>query len=93
MNTGIRIAGRYFIIFCLPNQIGKPRLGVTVSKKVSRLAVQRNRVKRMIRESFRLSQFSIPFMDIVVIAKPQCAMQESAELRQDLNKLWLKLGV
>ena len=59
-----------FTLYIAPNQMDKTRLGLTVSKKVGK-SVNRNRVKRLIRESFRLSQEKIlPGYDIIVVAKP-----------------------
>jgi ribonuclease P protein component len=42
--------------FVIPNHSSHHRLGITASRKVSRSAVGRNRVKRLLRESFRLSE-------------------------------------
>lgn len=49
---GARIPGRHFILFILPNDLGRSRLGVTLSRKVGN-AVARNRARRRLREIFR----------------------------------------
>lgn len=75
-----------------PNELGHPRIGVTVSKKRARRAVDRNRIKRQIRETFRLRQHKIPAFDIVIIAKQGIVEQDNAALRDTLNYLWRKLA-
>ena len=52
-----------------PNNLDHARIGVTLSKKRAKRAVDRNRIKRKIRENFRLKQHKIPAFDIIVIAK------------------------
>jgi ribonuclease P protein component len=66
---GIRSHSEHFTIVVCKNEMGISRLGITVSKKVGS-AVQRNRIRRLIREFFRLnrSRLSTP-QDIVIIAK------------------------
>ncbi|WP_173920283.1 ribonuclease P protein component [Pseudidiomarina piscicola] len=71
-----------------PNSLGHPRLGVTISKKRAKLAVDRNRIKRKIRENFRLKQHKIPAFDIVVIAKSGIVDLDSDVLQQRLDYLW-----
>ena len=52
---GRRFDGRLVTTFVLPNQLEQHRLGITASRKMSRLAVKRNRAKRLLREAFRLN--------------------------------------
>ncbi|EAR20780.1 Ribonuclease P protein component, partial [Nitrococcus mobilis Nb-231] len=51
-----RVADCYFTVLVIRNDHDRARLGVTVSKKTAPLAVVRNRIKRRIREAFRLHQ-------------------------------------
>jgi ribonuclease P protein component len=68
--AGRRLHGPHFSIILSRNETGKRRLGVTVSRRVGG-SVERNRVKRRIREFFRLNKEAFPQgHDAVVIAKP-----------------------
>jgi ribonuclease P protein component len=62
----------YVLVMARPNEAGFPRLGMIVAKRLLKRAVDRNRVKRCVRESFRLVLPDLPACDFVVrlIAKP-----------------------
>lgn len=83
-----------FSLYYYPNQCGHPRIGLAVSKKNVRKAVDRNQIKRVIRESFR-QQSSLPAVDIVVIAKRGCSIKNTTsnkvQLREALEIAWKKV--
>lgn len=62
------------------------RLGITVSKRVSKRAVDRNRIKRVVRDSFRRHCRQLPAGDYVIVAKPVKLPGDGLE--QELLVLW-----
>ena len=82
---------RYFTVLYLPNGLGHARLGLAISRKAARSAVVRNRIKRMIRERFRLNQHCLSPLDIVVIARPQLAGEDPAALCHSIERHWRRL--
>ena len=72
----------------LPAEADQARLGVTVSKRVDKHAVGRNRIRRQIKESFRLLRQSLPPGDYVVLAKPEAAKADNGALRAELLSLF-----
>ena len=84
---GNRVDSEYFVILYCQNDVGKLRLGVTVSKRVGR-AVIRNRVKRLVREHFRLHKglFSDSY-DVNVIAKSSVSDLRSRQIRGALEAI------
>lgn len=73
------------------NETTSPRLGITVPKKKVKLAVHRNRVKRCIRESFRLNAHQLPNVDIIVVAKQGIGQLDNASIHEQMHKLWGRL--
>lgn len=70
------------------NKLGHPRMGLTVAKKHVKHAHERNRIKRLTRESFRQRQHELPAMDFVVVAKKGIADLDNYALIETLEKLW-----
>lgn len=73
------------------NQLSSARLGLAIAKKNIKLAVGRNRIKRLTRESFRLHQSLLPALDIVVMTKPQSAQVPDKVLFDSLSSHWKRL--
>ncbi|MFT4925186.1 MAG: ribonuclease P protein component [Phenylobacterium sp.] len=80
-----------FTFLAKPNDLGKPRLGLTIAKKRVKHAHARNRIKRLTRESFRLGQHDLPAIDVIVMAKNGTDKLSNEELTVQLQKLWQKL--
>src|SRR5918993_5272058 len=58
------------LVYALPNDLGHPRIGLSVSRKVG-TAVRRNRIRRLLREAFRLMQHDFPRgYDLVLVVRP-----------------------
>ena len=77
-----------------PEQMGlqlSPRLGLAISKKNAKRAVDRNRIKRLIRESFRQNREKLPGIDLVVMAKPITKNAENQQIFQSLEQHWKRL--
>jgi ribonuclease P protein component len=74
------------------NQLEYPRLGLIVSKKCARRAVQRNRIKRQIRESFRLRRATLGNVDIVIMARAAVSAMPNRDIRSLLIKHWTEIG-
>ena len=87
----IRSSDRMLTILAAPNDLGYPRLGLAIAKKHAKRAVDRNRIKRIIRESFRHNQDNLPAIDLVVMAKPQTKSAMNPELFASLEHHWARM--
>ena len=93
--VGRRYDGRFMSVFIAPNDLGFDRFGITASRKVSRRAVDRNRMKRLLRESIRsvVSSQSIGQMsgrDWVLNARRSLLAVKTPEVRRELERLTTK---
>ncbi|WP_133683132.1 ribonuclease P protein component [Paludibacterium purpuratum] len=82
----------FFQVYARPNDLGHPRLGLVVGKKVAKRAVRRNYIKRSVREWFRLNQHRLGGMDYVVRAKLVFDRDKSPEAVMALSALFAKLA-
>jgi len=87
----VRSSDRYFTVLARPNDYLHARLGMAFTKKRVRLAVARNRLKRITRESFRLTKDKFN-ADYVVLAGAQCVKATNQELFESLAKHWQQLN-
>ena len=86
-----RWQGKHFALRWIESPQRFARLGLAVSRKVSKRAVDRNRIKRVVRESFRTQRDRLPAQDVLVIARSSAAATDNAALRADLELAWQKL--
>jgi ribonuclease P protein component len=63
------------------------RLGLAISKKHARRSVDRNRIRRIAREAFRVRRHALPPVDIIVLSRAGVAAGDNAELRAELDRL------
>jgi ribonuclease P protein component len=86
-----RVSDACFSINTAPSPTGHARLGLSVGAKAVGNAVARNRVKRVVRDWFRLHKAELPPLDLVVGARNAAASAHNAQLRESLVQLRRKL--
>ncbi len=81
-----------FVVLALENDLGFARLGFTVAKKNVASSVARNRIKRLIRESFRHHKNNLKNLDVVVIVRRGTDKLDNQGLSSALEKHWQRLA-
>lgn len=81
-----------FTVLYRRNGLGYPRLGTAIAKKQVRSAVARNRLKRLIRESFRLSKQQLDGIDIVIMARRNAGTSATKAIHTSLAGHWQTLA-
>lgn len=86
-----KVSSRNILVLAMENRTSHARLGLVVGKKHIRLAVQRNRFKRLVRESFRHRQESLAGLDIIVLVRGNLSREDNGPIRQSIDTLWRDL--
>jgi len=86
-----RLFGAGYVVLARPNTQESARLGLAISKRCAPGAVERNRLKRIARESFRLARPELPAVDIVIQCTRDAPNLANHQLRQTLRGAWLRL--
>ena len=92
-NKGKHAVGPLFAVYCRKNGRDVNRLGITVSNKIGK-AVVRNKIRRRVREIYRLSENDfLCGWDIVVVARSRAAASDYHKMEHELMGLFGKLGI
>lgn len=89
LRSGTRRSLSGFVFYTARRAVGPPRLGVMVTRKHAALATERNRLKRCIREAFRLEQAGLGPVDVLV--RPPYGARASAVMLERLRALFTRL--
>ncbi len=86
-NARFKVSCRLFLVLAIPDESGAAKLGLVVSRKNVPGAVQRSRLKRLIRENFRERQTQLGGANLVVLARKDAHRQPNSVLNRKLNEL------
>lgn len=92
-NRGKSVGDRYVVLFYRKNHLPYNRMAFLASKKVGN-SVKRNRARRLMKESFRLSELDIPIgYDYIIIARNTIGKAKCAEVQKSLESAFKRTGV
>lgn len=87
-NSNVRVGDDCFTLLIGKTESHRPRLGFAIAKKQIKRAVDRNRIKRLIRNSFRLQQKDLPNHDLVVMVRSKILNLDHQQIHNRLLKHW-----
>lgn len=86
-----KVSNRYFLVLARHNELELGRLGLVIGKKNLPRAVQRNRIKRLLRSSFRQNQGLLVGLDIVILARSNMSSLDNKRIADNIAGLWADL--
>ena len=90
---GKYFVGKFITLYVFPNRASTNRLGITASKKVGK-SVRRNRVRRLIKENYRLYEdFVKEGFDLVFVARDNENLPDFSDIKKEMKYLLKKLNV
>lgn len=90
-NAQFKVSCRHFLVLAIRNGRSSARLGLVIAKKNVALAVQRNRIKRQLRNTFRHKATLLGNLDLVVLARKDADKLDNAQLKTTIETLWQDL--
>lgn len=87
-----RISAKYLAVHYQPNATGHARLGLVVGKKVAKRAVDRNYMRRVLREFFRIQQHEINHVDLVIRVQKKFEKEDFVQVKQEFVTLIAKIN-
>jgi ribonuclease P protein component len=94
LKDGAVYSGRSLKLKVAPNKYGKPRIGISLGRHHFKLAVQRNKLRRYLKEAFRLNKYNFnKGYDIIVIPRANCAGLKFRELNDEFIGTIKKSGI
>jgi ribonuclease P protein component len=90
-SAGLKVGESGFLLLVRPNGSDHARLGLVIAKKKVRRSVDRNRLKRVVRDSFRRHLATLPAADVIFMARQDLANLPSADLHAALVQAWKRL--
>lgn len=87
----LTVSTKELLLIAKPNEAILARLGLAIKRKDIKKAVHRNKIKRIIRESFRFNKEKLSSLDIIVLSRSALIQLSPGELRELIDKQWLRL--
>lgn len=92
-NAQFKASSRHFLVLATSNDRSTSRLGLVIAKKHIPLAVQRNKIKRLLRNAFRLNSELLSNLDLVVLARKDADKLANNQLTETVVALWRKIDI
>jgi ribonuclease P protein component len=87
-----RIFANFLAFHYQPNDLHRARLGLVVGKKIAKHAVDRNYMRRVLREFFRVQQHAISHVDLVIRVQKRFEKKDFIQIKQEFDTLITKLN-